>query len=75
MTNSDNGYALAEEVVTTVAREFQWPGYTTAPLKIATLADEETIRFAGRFELQPTPEMKTMLRDLANQRLRALRSR
>jgi CubicO group peptidase (beta-lactamase class C family) len=52
MTNSDSGSRLAQEVLNTVIREYRWPGYTTAPLQPVAMADADSARFAGRFELE-----------------------
>lgn len=52
MTNSDSGGRLMNEVVDTIAREYQWPGYSAQPLRPASLGDPDAERFAGRYELE-----------------------
>lgn len=49
MVNSDNGVALAHEIVRGVARVDAWPGYLAEPLRAVPAKAEELAPLAGRY--------------------------
>jgi CubicO group peptidase (beta-lactamase class C family) len=49
MVNSDNGIALANEIVRGVARADAWPGYLAKPLRAVPAKAEELALLAGRY--------------------------
>jgi CubicO group peptidase (beta-lactamase class C family) len=51
MVNSDNGIALAYEIVRGVARADAWPGYLGEPLRAVPARAEELAPLAGRYAL------------------------
>ena len=51
MANSDNGIALAREILRGVARADAWPGYLAAPLKVAPGKAEDLAPLEGRYAL------------------------
>ena len=51
MTNSDNGVALAMEIVRGVARAEDWDGYLPAPPRVVVLPAAELEAIAGRYAL------------------------
>lgn len=51
MTNSDTGAGVANEVLESIAREFEWPGYAKTPLRPVTVTDAIAERFIGRYEM------------------------
>ena len=62
MTSSDTGSRLMNVVLNTIAREYDWPGFDTTPLKTTTLSDADAERYAGRFELE-SKEVVAIRRD------------
>jgi CubicO group peptidase (beta-lactamase class C family) len=51
MANSDNGIALAREILRGVARADDWPGYLPAPLRAVPVRAEDLAPLAGRYAL------------------------
>jgi len=51
MANSDNGVALAMEIVRGVARDNGWAGYLPAPLRPVELAAADLAALAGRYAI------------------------
>ena len=51
MANSDNGIALAREILRGVARADAWPGYLPAPLRAVPARPEDLAPLAGRYAL------------------------
>ena len=51
MVNSDNGVALASEILRGVARDDAWPGYLAAPLRVVPAKAEDLAPLAGRYAL------------------------
>ena len=51
MANSDTASPVISEVVSSVAREYQFPGFPTTPLKTAALSAGDLERFPGRYEI------------------------
>ena len=59
MTNGDQGWRLARELLWAIAREYKWPQYPYRPeiRNVASLPQAELERFAGRYRIslsQPT---------------------
>lgn len=50
MTNSDQGGALADEIVLTVAREYGWPGPKPQTKTLHPLSEEDLAAIAGTYE-------------------------
>ena len=50
MTNGDQGWRLAREILWAVAREYKWPEYADCPdiRKVANLSQAELERFVGQ---------------------------
>lgn len=51
MANSDTASAVITDVLNSVAREYQFPGFPTTPLKTAALREADLARFPGRYEI------------------------
>ncbi len=51
MTNSDNGGALAQEILRAIAAAYYWEGYQIDPIVPAKLTAEELSIYAGRYRL------------------------
>ncbi|MBZ5535591.1 MAG: serine hydrolase [Acidobacteriia bacterium] len=51
MVNSDNGIALANEIMRGIARQYGWQGYLPEPLEAVKLPTEALAGFAGRYQL------------------------
>ena len=51
MVNSDNGVALAREILRGVARADGWPGYLPEPLKAVPVKAGELVPLVGRYAL------------------------
>ena len=54
MTNSDNGSALAYEIIRALAREYGWPDHQIVEKTAVTLAPAAFDAFAGRYEREET---------------------
>jgi CubicO group peptidase (beta-lactamase class C family) len=52
MTNSDNGGALAREVLATLADEYDWPAYRATEREIAEVDPSVYTELAGRYVLE-----------------------
>ncbi|HEX7176254.1 MAG TPA: serine hydrolase [Pyrinomonadaceae bacterium] len=52
MVNSDNGQIM-EEIVRSIAREYAWEDYLSAPFEVTTLAPERLDAYVGRFRINP----------------------
>ncbi|PYV07721.1 MAG: hypothetical protein DMG07_27810, partial [Acidobacteria bacterium] len=50
MVNSDNGIALAAEIVRGLARQYGWRGYLPEPLAVVELSAEKIAPLAGRYQ-------------------------
>jgi CubicO group peptidase (beta-lactamase class C family) len=53
MANSDNGVALAEEIVRAIAREYGWDDYLADAVTPVTPSEQELQGYTGRFGLGP----------------------
>lgn len=53
MANSDNGAALAEEIVRAIAREYAWEDYLSDSVTPVAMTEEELAGYTGRFGLGP----------------------
>jgi CubicO group peptidase (beta-lactamase class C family) len=53
MTNGDQGWRLARELLWAIAKEYGWPGYEYRPeiKKVARLSQDELERFVGRYQI------------------------
>lgn len=53
MTNGDQGWRLAREILWAIAREYKWPEYAYRPeiKKAARLSQAELERFVGRYQI------------------------
>jgi hypothetical protein len=53
MTNGDQGWRLARELLWAIAREYKWPEYAYRPeiKKVASLSQAELERFVGRYRI------------------------
>ncbi len=54
MTNSDNGSALADEILRAIAREYDWPDYGVVEKTAAPLTPEAFADFIGRYQREET---------------------
>lgn len=68
MTNGDQGWRLAREILWAIAREYEWPEYAYRPevKKVARLSQDELGRFAGRYQIsfsRPGPWTLNITRD------------
>lgn len=54
MANSDNGIALADEIVRAIAREYGWDDYLADAVTPVALTEEQLQGYTGRFALGPT---------------------
>ena len=68
MTNGDQGWRLAREILCAIACEYQWPEYSHRPeiKKAARLSQDELERFVGRYGIsfsQPSPWTLHITRD------------
>ena len=52
MTNSDNGAALADEILRSIAAEYGWPDYKTEVRTPITMSSEQLAAFAGNYTTQ-----------------------
>jgi len=53
LANSDNGVALAEEIIRAIAREYGWVDYLPDAVTPVTLTEDELAGYTGRFGLGP----------------------
>jgi len=53
MTNSDNGYALAEEIMRSIAREYGWFEYLPKEKVIVSVDRKILDSYAGQYEIAP----------------------
>ncbi len=51
MTNSDSGLELMQEIWRSVGAAYAWEDMEAVPVKVAKLAPEELVKFAGRYGL------------------------
>jgi CubicO group peptidase (beta-lactamase class C family) len=51
MTNSDGGSAVAAEIIQSIAREYDWPGFTQRVITPVAIAPETASQFAGVYAL------------------------
>jgi hypothetical protein len=53
MTNGDQGWRLARELLWAIGREYKWPEYAYRPeiKKVASLSQAELERFVGRYRI------------------------
>lgn len=53
MTNGDQGWRLAREILWSIAREYKWPEYAYRPevKKVASLSRADLERFVGRYRI------------------------
>lgn len=63
MVNSDNGTALAQEILRAIAREYGWEGYVEPPVTPASLTAEQLGGYAGRFAVGPHQVARVFVRD------------
>ncbi|MCL7978076.1 MAG: serine hydrolase [marine benthic group bacterium] len=54
MANSDNGGALAREILRAVAMEYEWDGFLEPPIEGVQLARADLGAYAGRYRIGPT---------------------
>ena len=62
MTNADNGGALNDEIVRTVALEYQWPDFAPPERALTKVSPAQLDRFIGAYE-SPTRPPLTVRRD------------
>ena len=53
MANSDNGGAIAQEIMRAVALEYEWEGFLDPPVEAAALTADRLAEFEGRYRLGP----------------------
>ncbi|HUE96718.1 MAG TPA: serine hydrolase [Longimicrobiaceae bacterium] len=63
MVNSDNGIALAEEILRAVATEYGWAGYLPPPVTAVEMTVEELAPYEGRFQIGPEQVATLFLED------------
>jgi CubicO group peptidase (beta-lactamase class C family) len=63
MTNSDNGSALAVEILRGLARQESWKGYLPEPLVPVALPPGETSAYAGRYRVGGDEAVALEVRD------------
>lgn len=54
MTNSDDGAAIAGEILQAIAREYNWPGSAPRVIKAVAIAPDVLGQYAGRYDLPST---------------------
>jgi hypothetical protein len=55
MTNSDNGMAVAAEILQAVAREYGWPSFSPRVITPLAISAESMREYAGRYALPGRP--------------------
>ncbi|HSM07934.1 MAG TPA: serine hydrolase, partial [Gemmatimonadota bacterium] len=63
MVNSDNGTALAQEILRAIAREYGWEGYVDPPVTAVDLTADELAGYTGRFAIGPHQVAILFVRD------------
>ena len=53
MTNSDNGYALAEEIIRSIAKEYGWFEYLPKEKVIVSVDSKIYAGYAGQYQIAP----------------------
>ena len=55
MTSGNQGWLLAREILWSIAREYDWPGYLYAPQRkpVMVVNSRNLIKYAGRYEIDP----------------------
>lgn len=51
MANSDNGVRIGEEILSGIAREYEWSGYLPKPVATVKLAAADRKALAGRYQM------------------------
>ena len=63
MANSDNGGAIASEILRAVALEYGWPGLLEAPVEAVRLSAAELAAYAGRYAIGPSQVARLTVED------------
>jgi hypothetical protein len=63
MTNAQGGSALAEEVMHSVAAEYNWPDYRPTVRTVVPVDAKVLAAYPGRYELEPTFSLVVTLED------------
>lgn len=63
MVNSDNGVALAQEILRAIAQEYGWEGYVDPPVTAVDLTDDQLEEYTGRFAIGPHQVATLYVRD------------
>ncbi len=74
MTNGDQGWRLARELLWAIGREYDWPEYAYHPeiKKVASLSQAELEQFVGRYQISSSrPSQRTLNITLDDDRLSA----
>ena len=62
MTNSDNGGALAAEILNAVSAAYDWPDYKPEILETATISQERLEQHAGEYFLEDNSQITLTLK-------------
>jgi CubicO group peptidase (beta-lactamase class C family) len=63
MANSDNGGALAQEILRAVALEYEWEGFLAPAVEAAELTRPELVAYEGRYRIGPARVAFITVRD------------
>jgi len=63
MANSDNGGAIASEILRAVALEYGWPGLLEDPVEAVRLSAAELATYAGRYAIGPSQVARLTVED------------
>ena len=63
MANSDNGGALASEILRAVALEYDWPGLLEDPVESVRLSAADLAGYAGRYAIGPSQVARLTVED------------
>jgi hypothetical protein len=68
MANGDQGWRLGQEILWSIAREYQWPVYDYAPTvkQVIQIGPHLLDNYAGRYELDP-PQVPGVILTLTNE--------
>lgn len=53
MTNGNHGYALANDIIRTIAREYQWPDWGPRIVKTVSVGSAVLKRYVGTYKMNP----------------------
>ena len=63
MVNSDNGAAVAQEILRAIAQEYGWEGYVDTPVTAVNLTEDQLAGYSGRFAIGPHQVATLFVRD------------